>query len=93
MATLTLQLPAKVKTLAEARAADAGFEDVAQFVTQLIVSEATGAPEGLTIDSNDDLVTLLASRIDGPFVEVSAEDFRQMRKKLQTRLKTRKARN
>jgi hypothetical protein len=58
----------------------------------LIVGEAAGAPEGLTVKSNRDLEALLSSRMDGPFVEVNAKDFQQMRKKLQTRLKTPKAR-
>ena len=91
MASLTLQLPHEVKTLAEARAAQAGFDDIGQFVAQLIVGEAAGAPEGLTMNSNRDLEALLASRIDGPFVDVNTEDFREMRKKLQARLKKSKA--
>jgi hypothetical protein len=86
MATLTLRLPANLKALAEARAAEAGFSDVGDFVAQLIVGEAVGAPEGLTVRSGAQLEQLLASRMDGPFVEMDAADFKQMRKKLQRRL-------
>jgi hypothetical protein len=92
MARLTLQLPEQLKALAQARAAHAGFNDVGQFLAQLIVGEAAGAPEGLVIHSNRQLKSLLASRIDGPFVEVRPKDFQQMRKKLRERLKKSKAR-
>jgi hypothetical protein len=86
MATLTLHIPENLKALAEARAAEAGFSNVGDFVAQLIVGEAAGAPEGLTVRSDAQLEKLLASRMDGPFVQMEAADFKQMRKKLQRRL-------
>jgi hypothetical protein len=52
------------------------------FVEQLIVGEATGAPQGLPIDSDADLEELLTTRLAGPFVLMDKADFQQMRNKL-----------
>jgi hypothetical protein len=81
-----MQIPDEVKALAEARAAESGFDDVGQFVAQLIVGEAAGAPEGLAVDSDEQLESLLSSRLDGPFVDTDAADFGRMREALRTRL-------
>jgi hypothetical protein len=86
MVTQSVRLPKDVKRLAEARAVAAGFRDVGEFVAQLIVGEAAGAPEGLIVRSDRALEKLLTSRIDGPFVDADAADFKRMRKKLRDRL-------
>jgi hypothetical protein len=86
MATLTLQVPDSLKALAEARAAEAGFADLGQFVAQLIRGEATCAPDGMTIDSESELERILVYRAEGPFVEMDKADFDQIRDKLKKML-------
>ncbi len=88
MATLTLQVPDSLKAMAEVRAVEAGFSDLGQFVAQLIMDEAAGAPEHLTIDSEDGLNEFLQSRAGGPFVEMHAADFQRIREKLKSSLGT-----
>jgi len=83
---MTIEVPDELKALAEARAAKAGFSNVDQFVAQLIVGEAAGAPAGLVVDSDTEIEALLTSRASGPFVDMDASDFIQMRKKLVERL-------
>ena len=82
MATLTLQVSDELKAMAEARASEAGFKDLGEFVAQLIMDEAAGAPDRLTINSEDELNKLLQARATGPFVEMDAADFQQIREKL-----------
>jgi hypothetical protein len=86
MATLTVEISDGLKDRAEAVAIKAGFSNLSEYVTQFIIGEAAGAPEHLTIDSDDDLEKLLLSRINGPRVKMDAADFRQMREKLRARL-------
>jgi hypothetical protein len=86
MARLTLTLPEDVKALAEARAAEEGCADVGEYVARLIRGEAAGAPQALTVDSDEQLEALLKDRVDGPFVETNAADFQRMREKLKDRL-------
>jgi hypothetical protein len=86
MSKLTVTLPDDVKALAEARAAESGCADVAEYVARLIRGDAAGAPGGLIIDSDEQLQALLLGRIDGPFVEMDASDFQRMRDKLKARL-------
>jgi hypothetical protein len=88
MATLSFDIPDELKALAESRAAEGGFADVAQFISQLIVVEAAGAPEGLAFDTDRELEALLNSRVDGPFVEADAADFQRMREKLRSELES-----
>ncbi len=83
---MTLEVPDALKALAESRAAEAGFADVSQFLAQLILGEAACAPAALSVDSDAAIGTLLASRINGPFVAMDAADFAQMRKKFEQRL-------
>jgi hypothetical protein len=86
MPTLALSLPDDVRALAEARAAEAGCADVGEYVARLIRGEAAGAPAGLSVDSDEQLQALLLARADGPFVDMDAADFRQMREKLKSRV-------
>ena len=86
MATLTVTLADHVKALAEARAADAGYADVGEYLTGLIQGEAAGAPDGMSIESDEQLEALLLSRSDGPWVEASADDFRRLRERLAAHL-------
>ena len=86
MATLTIHLADDVKSLAEARTAEAGYADVAEYLTRLIRGEAAGAPQGLELDSDADLESLLMARLDGAAVEMNQQDFQQIRAKLSARL-------
>ena len=91
MATLTIHLADDVKSLAEARAAEAGYADVAEYLTRLIRGEAAGAPEGLELDSEADVESLLVARLNGAGgdeagVEMNEQDFQQIRAKLTARL-------
>lgn len=82
MATLTIEVPDDVKTLAEARAAEAGCSDVGEYVAELIRGEAVAAPDGLTVSSDEQLEALLLRRLDGPSVEMDAADFARIRDRL-----------
>ena len=91
MATLTVHLADDVKSLAEARTAEAGYADVAEYLTRLIRGEAAGAPQGLELDSDADLESLLVARLGGASgdeagVEMNEQDFQQIRAKLTARL-------
>jgi hypothetical protein len=86
MATLTFEFPDALKAKAESVAAEAGFSNLGDFLSQLLIAETVGAPDHLTIHSDADLEALLSSRIDGPFVKMDAADFQQMREKLKARL-------
>lgn len=86
MATLTVQLPDDVKGLAEARAAEAGYADVGQYLAELIRGDTAAGPADLTVDSDDALEALVLGRLDGPSVEMDEADFRQMRQKLEARV-------
>ena len=86
MAATVLQISEKLMNLAKSRAIDAGYEDVSEFVSQLILSEAAEAPAALEISSDADLERLLQQRKSGPFVPMDGHDFKQMREKLATAL-------
>lgn len=87
MATLKVELPDDVKVLAEARAAEAGCANVGQYLADLVRGDAAGAPPQLTVDSDQQLESLLLQRLDGEPVEMNAADFEQMREKLGARLR------
>ena len=76
----------RVKEQATARAAASGYGSVDAYVEALIEAEAAGAPEGLTIDSDEALQALLSSRMNGPWVDVDEEDFARIRAKFQAQL-------
>ena len=86
MATLTVHLPDDVKSLAEARAAQAGCADVGEYLARLVRGEAAGGPAGLAVDADDALESLLLGRLCGTPVEMDAADFQQMRQKLDNTL-------
>ena len=86
MATLTVQVPEEVKTLAEARAAEAGCADVGEYLAQLICGDAAVAPEGLSVEMDAALERLLLRRLDGASVEMDEDDFARMRRSLRDRL-------
>lgn len=90
MTKLTVNLPDDVKALAKARAAEAGYANVGEYLSVLIRSEAAGAPPGLTIDSDEELESLLRSRLDGRSVEMDEADFRRIREKFEAELRSRR---
>jgi hypothetical protein len=81
MASVNLNLPDEVKAVAEARAAESGFPSLDKYVEELVRADA-GASE----DVDDDLEQLLASRLDGPTVEMNDADFASIRAKFESRL-------
>ena len=82
MSALNIQLPDALRSRAEARAAESGFDSVEAYIQALVLADAAAG----AID-DEQLEALLLSRLDGPFVEADEEDFRQMRKKLDARLR------
>jgi hypothetical protein len=82
----SISIPDDVNAQATARAADAGYATVEEYVAALVRAEASGAPEGLTVGDDDDLRSLVESRLDGPWVDVTKEDFAQMRAKFRAGL-------
>jgi plasmid stability protein len=82
MATLTLNLSDELQKLAEMRAAATGYASVADYLASLIEGEAAGAPERLAMDSNEQVESVLLSRLQGSSVPMNADDFRGMREKL-----------
>jgi hypothetical protein len=81
MATISVQLSAELKALAEARASAAGCADVAEYLAQLIRGEAASAPEGLSVNSDEELEALLLGRLQGPSVEMTDADFDAIRQR------------
>jgi hypothetical protein len=82
----TISIPDDVNAQAAARAADAGYASVEEYVAALVRAEASGAPGGLTVGDDEELRSLVESRLDGPWVEVTKEDFEQMRSKFRASL-------
>jgi hypothetical protein len=78
MATLNLKLSDDLKARAEARAAESGFATVEQYVEQLLRSD-TDPPELI----DEDLEKLLLERMNGPWVEMDAADWAQIRAKFE----------
>ncbi len=86
MASLTIQLPQDVKTLAESRAAEAGCASVDEYLAQLVRGEAASAPEALVVDTDEQLEALLLRRLDGPSVEMDGGDFDRSRERLREQI-------
>ncbi len=74
----SLNLSENIKALAEARAAERGHSTVEEYVEELVRTDAGDAEE-----FDKDLERLLLERVDGPFVEMDASDFAQIRQKFQ----------
>ena len=81
MSTFHLNLPRHLKAIAEARAAEAGYPTVEQYVEDLLHADA-----GRDESYDDDLEQLLASRVDGPSVAMDDADFANLRAKLKVHL-------
>ena len=86
MATLTVTLSDEVRDLAQAKARAAGFADLGEYVAEIIRYETMGGPPGLHVETDAELESLLASRLDGPSIVMDAADFQQIRRKLEARL-------
>jgi hypothetical protein len=84
MTTLTVNLPDKVKALAESRASAAGYADVSEYLARLIEAEASASSLDSESNSDDQLEALLLARVDDNGVEMDAADFQRLRKKLAT---------
>jgi hypothetical protein len=82
MARLNMHLPDELRSRAEARAKESGFDSVEAYVEALLLADAAGGP----VVEDENLDALLLKRADGPFVDVDDADLRQMRAKLQDRL-------
>src|SRR4051812_43821745 len=82
----SFSIPDDVNAQASARAADAGYASVEDYLTALVRAEASAAPEGLSVGDDDELRSLVESRFDGPWVDVSKDDFAQIRAKFRASL-------
>ena len=82
MPALKIQLSEALRSRAEARATESGFDSLEAYVEALLLADATG---GKAL-GDEQLEALLLGRLDGPFVEVDDADFRQMRAKFDDRL-------
>lgn len=74
---LTDQLHARL----ESRAAENGFDSVQAYVEAVLFADTAGP----AID-DEQLEALLLGRVDGPFADADAADFKRMREKLAERL-------
>jgi hypothetical protein len=83
MPPLKLHLPDALRSRVEARAAESGFDSVEAYVHAVLLADAAGGP----VVEDGQLESLLLGRLDGPFIEADEADFRQMRDKLQARLR------
>ena len=86
MAPLSIRLPDDVRAKAEARAAQAGHATVEQYVEALVRAdvgdgEDYGAPEHLSVDSDQELEALLLRRLEStePGIEAPREFWRRLR--------------
>ena len=82
MSALNIELPDALRSRVQARATESGFDSVEEYVQALLLADATTGP---TVN-DEQLELLLLSRVDGPFVDVDAADFKAMRVKLRARL-------
>ena len=82
----SISIPDDLNAKAASRAADAGYASVDDFVAALVQAEASGAPEGLSVADDDALRRIVASRLDGPWVDADAEDFTRIRAKFRDSL-------
>lgn len=82
MTAMSIQLPDDLRSRLEARAAENGFTDLQTYVEAMLRVDAAS---GLRTD-DEQLESMLLERLDGPFAEVDAADFRRMREKLNRRL-------
>lgn len=76
MANILISLPDDLKAQAEARAAESGCASVEEYVEQLVQRDAGGE-----VEFDEELEQLLLQRMDGPFIEMDATDFAQIREK------------
>lgn len=81
MASMSIHVSDELRSRLEARAASEGFGTVESYIQAMLVADAAGP-----VIEDDRLESLLSDRVDGPFVDADAADFRQMREKLQKRL-------
>lgn len=86
MPTFNVELPDELRAVAEAGAAEAGYADVGEYLSQLIRNDALAGPPELLAHSDETLAALLATRVDGPWVEVNEADFEQIRRKFEGRV-------
>jgi hypothetical protein len=78
MAALKINLADDLRTRAQARALEEGFDSVEQYIEAMVVADLAGPAM-----SDDELEALLLSRIDGPTVIMDADDFKRIRQKFQ----------
>lgn len=82
MSAIRIELPDDLRVRMEKRAAESGFDSVEAYAQAVLAADAIDvAPM-----SDDQLESLLLSRLDGPFVETDEADFEQMRRKLSQQL-------
>lgn len=75
----SISIPDDVKAQAATRAAESGYANVEEFLAALVRAEASGAPQGLSVDDDDALKQIVADRLDGPWVDADAADFARIR--------------
>jgi hypothetical protein len=79
MAVLQLQLPDRLKTLAETRAADAGFDSLDAYIASLIESDEA-VPLSAELDAE-----LIAGLDSGPAFEVTAGFWDDLKRRVRER--------
>lgn len=86
MASISISVSDELKAQVEARAVEGGYANIEEYVETVLRAEAFGGPDGLCIGSDEELGSLLLSRLDGPWVEVDDADFARIRSKFQEHL-------
>lgn len=81
---MSIQLTDDLRTRLEARAAECGFDSVESYVETMLRVDAMA---GSGVD-DEQLESMLLDRLDGPFVDADAADFKQMREKVSRILET-----
>ena len=77
MLTISEQLKARV----EAQASAEGFESVEAFIQKLVDANDLGGPPELTVNSDDELRTIVDRRPEGPWVDADAAEFARIKAK------------
>lgn len=86
MSSISLSLPDELRAQVETRAAQGGYASVNEYIETILRAEALGSPAGLSVDSDQALQSLVASRLDGPWVDADDADLVRIRAKFQAHL-------
>jgi hypothetical protein len=90
MSRHSIELPPDLEAKAAARAAEAGFDTIEQYLESLVRADAAddlGAPDHLRVEDQDELEAMLTSRLDDdrPSIEATPQFWDDLRRRIAER--------